>query len=113
MESIKHANQFKNNNLDFHVHDMRVPFPIQGDAIFNMFTSFGYFYDDREDIQVLENIHSALNDNGRAVIDYLNIEKVTAKLVAEETIERENIQFKIKRKLKTGSYINTFLLKLR
>jgi len=40
--SIEFASQFENENLQFLKHDMRKPLDLQYDAVFNLFTSFGY-----------------------------------------------------------------------
>lgn len=100
--SIEHANQFKNEHLSFKVLDMRKPFDLKVDAVFNMFTSFGYFDDDNDDIKVLKNIEESINQNGVAVIDYMNVNKVIKNLVKEETIERDGLKFEIKRHLTNG-----------
>jgi SAM-dependent methyltransferase len=105
INSIKHANEFKNENLNFIVQDMRLPFPIKTDAVFNMFTSFGYFADDKEDIRVLENIKNALNTDGIAVIDYLNVVKTIDKLIPNETVTLDGIDFHITREIKNGFII--------
>jgi hypothetical protein len=36
--------------LHFKVHDMRVPFEEKYDAIFNLFTSFGYFENEEDNL---------------------------------------------------------------
>src|SRR5688500_7812392 len=47
--SIRTAKQFKMENLQFYRHDMRVPFGYDRyDFVFNFFTSFGYFKEERE-----------------------------------------------------------------
>tara|TARA_B100000809_G_scaffold63282_2_gene59985 strand:- start:5806 stop:6537 length:732 start_codon:yes stop_codon:yes gene_type:complete len=106
VNSIKHAYTSKNKNLNFLVQDMRLPYPIKVDAIFNLFTSFGYFADDSEDIRVIENIKEALNKDGVAVIDYLNVFKTIDHLVADETLILNNIAFHITREVK-----NDFIIK--
>ena len=100
--SILHAKQFENDYLSFKVHDMRVPFVYTYDAVFNLFTSFGYFDDDNEDISILQNIKNGLNANGVFVFDFLNPEKVKLNLVKNETKIVENITFNIKREIKNG-----------
>ncbi|MCF6349788.1 MAG: class I SAM-dependent methyltransferase [Flavobacteriaceae bacterium] len=95
--SIKYAKQFQNDTLNFEVHDMRIPFDTKYNAIFNLFTSFGYFNDDQTNIKVLKNIKNGLFKNGVAVIDFMNIETVSKNLVAQETITKNGIVFKIKR----------------
>ncbi|MFI0492366.1 SAM-dependent methyltransferase, partial [Flavobacterium sp.] len=44
--SIAEANKSQNETLKFQVHDMRETFDDKFDAIFNLFTSFGYFEND-------------------------------------------------------------------
>ena len=100
--SIKLAKEFENETLNFKVHDMRQPFNKKYDAIFNLFTSFGYFEDDKEDILILNNIKRGLNKDGFFVFDFLNAEKVKINLVATETKTVDNITFNIKREIKDG-----------
>ena len=54
-QSITHAKQFENENLKFDVHDMSKAYPDTFDAVFNLFTSFGYFNQESTNIQVLKN----------------------------------------------------------
>ncbi len=100
--SIDYANQFSNENLNFTVQDMRKPFNLKVDAVFNMFTSFGYFDDDNDDVKVLTNIENAITKNGVAVIDYMNVNKVITNLVKNEIVYRDHLEFKIKRHLTNG-----------
>ncbi|MGY5350968.1 class I SAM-dependent methyltransferase [Wenyingzhuangia sp. IMCC45533] len=100
--SIAFANQFANEYLNFKVQDMREPFNVKVDAVFNMFTSFGYFDDDNEDVKVLSNIQKSLIENGVAVIDYMNVNKVIKNLVASEITHRDHLEFHIKRHLTNG-----------
>ena len=100
--SIKLAKEFENETLKFKVHDMRAPFNNKYDAIFNLFTSFGYFEDDKEDILILNNIKQGLKKDGFFVFDFLNAEKVKINLVATETKMVDNITFNIKREIKDG-----------
>lgn len=100
--NIEFANQFSNNKLNFKTHDMRNPFVNKYDAIFNLFTSFGYFEDDNEDIQVLKNIKNSILNKGLAVIDFLNVATVNNHLVKQEVKTVEGINFKIQRKIENG-----------
>jgi len=95
--SIQYAKQFENKSLKFIEHDMRKPLKSTYNAIFNLFTSFGFFEDDNEDIAVLQHIKNALKPNGVAVIDFMNVEKVISNLVPEETQTIKGITFKIRR----------------
>ena len=100
--SIKHAQQFENNALFFKQWDMRNPLDKKFDAIFNLFTSFGYFDDDNEDIKILQNIKNGLQENGVFVMDFLNVIKTKQNLVAEEVKTIDNITFHIQRQIKDG-----------
>lgn len=100
--SIKLAQEFENDTLKFKVHDMREPFNNSYDAVFNLFTSFGYFDDDNEDMLILQNIKNGLNTDGAFVFDFLNAEKVKLNLVEEEVKTVDNIDFYIKREIKDG-----------
>ena len=103
--SIKTAQEFENDSLKFKVHDMRQPFNHQYDAIFNLFTSFGYFEDDKEDLLILQNIKNGLKKEGYFVFDFLNTEFVKATLVAKETKIVEDLTFHITREIKDGFII--------
>ncbi|MCF6181329.1 class I SAM-dependent methyltransferase [Lutibacter sp.] len=100
--SIAYAKQFENKTLHFYEHDMRVPFKSKFDAIFNLFTSFGFFEDDAEDIKILENIKNGLNKNGIAIIDFMNAKKVNENLIPFEEKTIDGITFKMHRFIENG-----------
>ena len=49
-ESIAYAKQFENDRLHFDIHDMCKPYSKKFDAVFNLFTSFGYFENDADNL---------------------------------------------------------------
>jgi SAM-dependent methyltransferase len=100
--SIAEANKNTNETLHFKVHDMREPFEEKYDAIFNLFTSFGYFENDEDNLTTLKAIKESLSEYGFAVIDFMNVAQVLETLVPEETKTVEGIDFHIKRYLKDG-----------
>jgi len=100
--SILHAKQFENETLNFEVWDMRKPLEKKYDAVFNLFTSFGYFDDDSEDLLVLKSMKEGLKKDGFLVMDFLNVIKVKKNLVTEETKEIDAISFDITREIKDG-----------
>jgi 2-polyprenyl-3-methyl-5-hydroxy-6-metoxy-1,4-benzoquinol methylase len=105
--SIQLAKDFESSNLRFDVHDMRDVYPsVQFDAIFNLFTSFGYFDAQTDNLKVLQSMKSMLNKKGMLVIDFMNAEKVITNLVAEEVKTVDGLPFHIKR-----SYDGTHIFK--
>jgi SAM-dependent methyltransferase len=100
--SIAIASLNKNETLKFVEHDMRVPFDEKFDAIFNLFTSFGYFEDDEDNFITLKAIRDSISEYGFAVIDFMNVHNVLANLVPEEIKVVDQIEFHIKRYLKEG-----------
>lgn len=100
--SIAEASKHANEKLHFEVHDMRIPFEQKFDAIFNLFTSFGYFENDADNLTTLKAIQESLSEYGFAVIDFMNVQNVIDNLVPEEVKTVENIDFHIKRYLKDG-----------
>ncbi|WP_025740165.1 class I SAM-dependent methyltransferase [Aquimarina pacifica] len=103
--SIEYASQFENETLKFEVHDMCKPYSEKFSAVFNLFTSFGYFDSEEDNLNTIKAIKSDLNEKGVGVIDFMNVEYVINTLVPEETKIVDNITFNIKRYHKEGYII--------
>ncbi|RZS90427.1 SAM-dependent methyltransferase [Aquimarina brevivitae] len=95
--SIAYASQFENDSLQFKVHDMCKPFNDSFTAVFNLFTSFGYFDKDDDNLKTIKAIKTDLSEYGVGVIDFMNVNYVIDNLVAEETKTVDGITFDIKR----------------
>ena len=96
--SINQAKKWSSDTLSFQVHDMRNPIENkQFDAIFNLFTSFGYFDTHEENQQMCCSIADMLKPNGKLIIDFMNAHKVIESLVEEEQKEVNGITFNIAR----------------
>jgi SAM-dependent methyltransferase len=96
--SIRIAKKFETDSLKFYRHDMRVPFGKNCfDYVFNFFTSFGYFKNDQENHQVINNIFNSLSDNGILVMDYLNVQYAEVNLIPLEKREIDGIIYHIER----------------
>ena len=98
--SIIEASKSENEKLHFKVHDMRDVCDSKYDAIFNLFTSFGYFESDEDNLTTLKAIKHSLTEYGFACIDFMNVDFVIENLVPEEVKTVENIDFHIKRYVK-------------
>ncbi len=100
--SITYAKQFENERLKFEVHNMCKPFGEEFDAVFNLFTSFGYFDKDEDNLNTIKAIKSNLNESGFGVIDFMNTEFVIENLVAKNSKEVDGITFNMQRFVKDG-----------
>ena len=101
--SIQHAKSMEHDHLHFSVHDMLDEFPEKNfDAIFNLFTSFGYFENESDDIKILSNFKSSLKPNGFLIIDFLNPDDVLKNLVEISEFNEGDIKFTISKTVKNG-----------
>ena len=109
--SIDEAKENKPENTNFFLHDMRLPFPVQGfDLALNLFTSFGYFKTEEEDIAVVQNINNALSPKGLFVLDFFNVAHVRQCLVPEQQFQLEGIRFLIRKILRENLIIKDIYL---
>lgn len=113
-ESIQYASQFEkkadaqNKSLRFMVQDMRKPAHINYyDYVLNLFTSFGYFENEKDNYATINAVSKALKLNGILVIDFLNTYKVeeTLEQNSAETKVHDNIAFKITREFTDEGHI--------
>ncbi|MBR9757837.1 MAG: class I SAM-dependent methyltransferase [Algicola sp.] len=105
--SIAHAKQFENDRLTFKVHDMSLPYGEKFDAVFNLFTSFGYFEDDSDNLKTIKAIKDNLKPHGFGVIDFMNVDFVLDHLVAEDEKNINGITFNQKRSYSDGHIVKT------
>ena len=104
--NIQFAKSFEKEGLEFYTHDMRLPFQLKEfDYIFNLFTSFGYFDQEADNLNVFRSISQSLKQQGIFVLDYLNPDYVLDQLVAKETKVEGGIAFDIRRKVEKGFII--------
>lgn len=103
--SISYAKKFENDTLHFEVHDMCKPYHKKFDAVFNLFTSFGYFVKEEDNLNTIKSIKKELNKTGFGVIDFMNSDFIIDNLVAENTKVVDGIRFKQKRRFENGFII--------
>ncbi len=109
--SILYAKNYENETLHFDVHDMCKPYHKKFDAVFNLFTSFGYFENEHDNLRTLTAIKANLNLNGKAVIDFMNVNSIINNLVEKETKTVNRITFHIHRYVKDGYIIKDISFK--
>lgn len=105
-QSISFDKQFENEHLNFRVHDMRNP--IEGkkvDAVFNLFTSFGYFDKEEDDRKVFHAVSDILKPGGFFVLDYLNEHFVRKTATGASQINRQGIVFNIEKNIEENFII--------
>lgn len=112
-EAIKKARRLasedKLNNTEFFIGDMRDPIDRTFDAVLNLFTTFGYFLDDSENVDVFKNVNRMLKTGGLFLQDYLNSELVQMNLVSSEEGEYESLHYRIERKIENNMVFKTIL----
>lgn len=110
--SISDAKKHENATLHFLTEDMRsFDLGVKFDAIFNLFTSFGYFQSQEENKKVLARIQLHLKENGVFVMDYFNATKVERGLIAFEKKTIQGVDFNISKKIEDGQIIKTIAFK--
>lgn len=103
VRNIELASKFETSNLKFKVHDMRKEIRNSYyDYILNLFTSFGYFNSDEENIQTLKSVFAGLKNGGEFIIDFLNVQKLKDMDGLSETKVIDELEFKIHREIKDG-----------
>ena len=99
--NIEAASEFSHEHLRFAIKDMRDNLGKEKfDAIFNLFTGFGYFNSDAENFLVFENVKKALKDNGWFLFDYLNEPYVRHLKQLNTGFEIEGVTFKTRKEFK-------------
>lgn len=83
--------------------DMRkVPLEHSYDAVVNLFTSFGYFEEDGEQLKVLREIRRLLKPDGHYIIDFMNPAYVERHLVPHSSREDDGNQIVEDRVIEDG-----------
>lgn len=110
--SISEANKFKNEKLQFIVHDMRNVFKHNHfNYALNLFTSFGYFNNDEENNVAIQSIAAGLKQDGMLVIDFINSKKAMNQLICSEQKNMEGITFDISKKIENGFFVKNISFK--
>lgn len=101
--SIEVAKKTKAKDLVFDTHDMREVYKENAfNYIFSMFTSFGYFSNEADNVKMLQSVEKGLKKEGVFVLDFLNPTFVIDNLVSEEVKEEDGVTFSLQRKIEDG-----------
>ena len=105
-ESIKTAKTKSKGKIPFEVWDMRKCYKKKEfNVVLNLFTSFGYFEKEEDDIAAIKAMSDNLKEEGILIIDFLNSNKVIDNLVQKETKEMDGVTFNISRKVEDNFII--------
>jgi SAM-dependent methyltransferase len=75
-------------------------------SVINMFTSFGYFSRDTDNLLVFQEVFRVLAPGGIFLFDFINAKRMTADLLDESVREDEQYRIKEKRKIEQhGKYL--------
>jgi hypothetical protein len=83
------------------------------DFAFNLFTSFGYFDSDRENVNALKTFRKSLQKDGILVLDYFNSNKILKNLKERELKSIEGIDFHITKHIEADKIVKTISFKDR
>jgi len=100
---LKIADKSLDKNSNFICADLRrICFKQKFDLIVNLFTSFGYFEEDSENLQFIKSAYKMLKDTGYYVFDYLNPVYVENNLVPFSKSIKKNREIIEERKIIDG-----------
>jgi SAM-dependent methyltransferase len=101
--SIQLAKSTAHTNATFFTHDIRKPIAEnEFDAVFNLFTSMGYFQTSHEDQMVFNTLSMAAKEHAYVVVDYLNVPFVEATRIPVEQKTIGEVTFDLKRYTEDG-----------
>lgn len=97
LESAKFKVAYGENARFVQADMRRLPLKRSFDLLLNLFTSFGYFESDEENLAVFYQFHKVLKKDGRFVFDYLNPRHVYDNLVSLQKEKIGNLRIEQKR----------------
>ncbi|MCB0396913.1 MAG: class I SAM-dependent methyltransferase [Flavobacteriales bacterium] len=102
--NIQYCTSRQPQGTEYYVHDMRKNFRINYfDMVLNMFTSFAYFDDPRENLAVLRAASDNLKPGGILVIDFFNAHWANKELPCTQDVQEKGIDFHITKE-KEGAF---------
>lgn len=97
-KELKKSSGYMKGLMSFEVRDMRsLRYRNSFDMVINLFSSFGYFEDDRENLKVIKGISRSLKKGGFFFFDYLNAETLRKNLVPFDiSIRNHNVVLQVR-----------------
>jgi len=105
-KNINFCKKFENDCLSFHKFDMRNCFKEDYFKLcLNIFTSIGYFDDEKDNFSVIKSMADSVKKNCHIVIDFFNVQNVIKNLVSNEKKQIDDVIFFINRYVKDNKII--------
>jgi SAM-dependent methyltransferase len=105
-KNIREAKKDETEMLSFFQHDMSRVFRVNYfDFIFNFYTSFGYYRNEKQDLACIKAFAAGLKKGGKLVIDFFNINYILQHLVEEVNIKIDDCDFNISKSYEDGFII--------
>lgn len=102
----------RNIDVEFFKHDIRHVVPHGPfDLVLNLFTSLGYFEDQKENQLAVHQLATSLKNDGILVIDFFNATLTLKNLVPKETVSKQN-HFEISRQVEGKTIVKTIETKV-
>lgn len=97
-KELKKSSELLKRRMNFEIRDMRkLRYRNSFDMVMNLFSSFGYFEDDSENLKVIKGISASLKKGGYFFFDYLNHEALRKKLVPFDiSIRNHNVVLQVR-----------------
>ncbi len=83
----------------------RVPFRPAFDLVVNLFTSFGYFASEAENLDALRQLAGCLRPGGRLVIDHVNRRHLERNLTPEDTRQIDGLVLRNRRRIENDRIV--------
>ncbi len=101
--SINEAKHCAGGHLHFEVWDMRNVYRAQlFNVVVNLFSSFGYFDKEADDLAAIQAMYDNLKPGGVLLLDYLNTEWAVKCMKPREIVPRGEFQFHITKRIEKG-----------
>lgn len=105
-QNIQFAKKYEQEGLRFYEHDIRnLLYSNYFDFVFNLFTSFGYFKRENEDVKAIKVLSKSLKPGAFLLVDFLNTQKVCSSINLKENKIVNGIEFNIEKSVEKGKII--------
>jgi SAM-dependent methyltransferase len=96
LEHARRVSAERNVEVTWLQGDMRhLPFEGEFDAVVNLFTAFGYFEDEEEDLEVLRGVRRTLRPSGKFLLDVMNREALMRRFQPHSITRHEDGQLSL------------------